>query len=271
MIRTGGGMGGVEYNSEAVTGYLADFVSEVWHLRHSGDDTPQMIAPDGCCEIILHRGVPPLERSGNVWVRQPEAFLYGPLNRALALQLSGPMDVLGIRLHPWAVGGLGRDPSAWRNRSVLLDTIVGAKPSDRLLTMARSAGSPAEFLADSNGLLLDCFRSCDLPEGVVGLVSSLRETGAGSIRQLATRSGLGERTIRRRFERACGLPAGDLVGIFRFHRAREAIKAGTALSEVADLAGYADQAHMTRDFRRYAGTTPVPARNSAAFDVFYTH
>ncbi len=259
----------VEYHVESVTGGMADLVSEVWHLRHGGDESPQMIAPDGCCEIILHRGTPPLERSGDSWVRQSDAFLYGPLNRALTLRLSGPMDVLGIRLHPWAVGGLGRDPSVWRNRSVALDTIIGPGPSERLLALARQAASPADFLTISTPLLDDCLRLCELPDDVVDLVSSLRGGDAGSIRQLATRSGLGERTIRRRFERACGLPAGDLVGIFRFHRAREAIKAGRPLSEVADLAGYADQAHMTRDFRRFAGITPVPARKPAAFDVLY--
>lgn len=262
-------MGEVEYRTETVTGELADFVSEVWQLRHGGDDTPQMIAPDGCCEIILHRGAPPFEQSAGGWVRQPEAFLYGPLNRALALRLSGPMDVLGIRLHPWAVGGLGRDPSAWRNRAVPLDMITGPEPSARLLTTARRTDGPGEFLTIASPLLLDCFRAYELPDGVVDLVSSLREAEAGSIRLLATRSGLGERTVRRRFERACGLSAGDLAGIFRFLRARGAIKAGAALSEVADLAGYADQAHMTRDFRRFAGITPVPARKSAAFDVLY--
>ena len=71
----------VEYHVEPVTGGMADLVSEVWHLRHGGDESPQMIAPDGCCEIILHRGTPPLERAGDGWERQSDAFLYGPLNR----------------------------------------------------------------------------------------------------------------------------------------------------------------------------------------------
>ncbi|MDF1767832.1 AraC family transcriptional regulator [Maricaulis sp.] len=73
----------------------------------------------------------------------------------------------------------------------------------------------------------------------------------------------------RRFERACGLTARDMVRIVRFYQARNAIKRGIDLVEVADMAGYADQAHMTREFRHFAGITPVPARKPAAYDVFY--
>jgi len=60
-----------------------------------------------------------------------------------------------------------------------------------------------------------------------------------------------------------------MVRIVRFYQARNAIKRGIDLVEVADMAGYADQAHRTREVRHFAGITPVPARKPAAYDVFY--
>ncbi|WP_291843558.1 helix-turn-helix domain-containing protein [Maricaulis sp.] len=248
---------------------LADRIEGVWFLSHAGDDAPQMIAPDGACEIILHRSEPPLEQRGNGWARQPEAFFYGPLNRALVLRQSGPMDVVGIRLHPWAAGALGANPSAWRNRAVPLGDILGDPATERLLGVARAASSPADFLDVAATDLDHALQAPLVQTGVRRLVEALQRVEASGLADLARLAGTSERTVGRRFERACGLTANDMVRIFRFHRAREAIKAGLPLTEVAADAGYADQAHMTRDFRRFAGITPVPARNPAAFDVFY--
>lgn len=42
----------------------------------------------------------------------------------------------------------------------------------------------------------------------------------------------------------------------RFRRALSAIREGVSLADAASLAGYADQAHMTRMLKRMTGTTP---------------
>ncbi|MNY79481.1 Helix-turn-helix domain protein [compost metagenome] len=43
----------------------------------------------------------------------------------------------------------------------------------------------------------------------------------------------------------------------RASRARAFIRSGSPLAAVASEAGYADQSHMTRDFRRRYGLTPA--------------
>jgi len=66
------------------------------------------------------------------------------------------------------------------------------------------------------------------------------------------------RTLRRDIAAAVGLPLRTLAGILRFQAALSHLEAGaTALTEVALAAGYADQAHMTREFRRFGGFTPA--------------
>jgi AraC-like DNA-binding protein len=42
----------------------------------------------------------------------------------------------------------------------------------------------------------------------------------------------------------------------RVHRARDLILRGVALAETAAAVGFADQAHMSRAFRRTLGYTP---------------
>lgn len=263
-------MGQADYQYEPSGAGLDDRIEAVWHLRHGGDDAPQFIAPDGSCEIILHRATPPLElREGN-WIRQDEAFLYGPLDRVLKLQQTGPMDVMGIRLRPWALGALGARPTHWRNRPVPLAGIVGSGPAGELLAHARKAGDPRAFRASADALLDRLLPRNDTLAAGRALVESLESGAEITTAGLARRFAVTERTISRRFERACGLTARDMVRIVRFHHARDAIKRGVDLVEVADMAGYADQAHMTREFRHFAGITPVPARHPAAYDALYT-
>jgi len=47
-----------------------------------------------------------------------------------------------------------------------------------------------------------------------------------------------------------------LERVLRFQRARRIARGTTSLALVAALAGYADQAHLSRECRGLAGTTP---------------
>ncbi len=263
-------MSRADYQYAPADTVLADRVEAVWHLRHDGDDAPQFIAPDGACEIILHRAMPPLEMRDGDWIRQDEAFLYGPLDRVLKLRQTGAMDVMGIRLRPWALGVLGPRPTEWRNCAVPLAEIVGPGPAGDLLAHARRADNPVSFRESAAALLERLLPQTETMEAGRELVEVLQNGTETMTRGLARRFGVTERTISRRFERACGLTARDMVRIVRFHKARDAIKRGMDLAAVADMTGYSDQAHMTREFRHFAGITPVPARQPAAYDALYS-
>jgi AraC-like DNA-binding protein len=70
--------------------------------------------------------------------------------------------------------------------------------------------------------------------------------------------GLGERQLRRRFERAVGYGPATLVRIQRFQHflALAERQPGAPLSRLAAEAGYADQAHLTRECGRLSGLSP---------------
>ena len=83
---------------------------------------------------------------------------------------------------------------------------------------------------------------------------------APPVRDLARRFDLSERQLRRRIEVAVGYPPRTLARILRFQRflgaARSSGSSGHDLARLATEAGYADQAHLTRDSRRLAGLPP---------------
>jgi AraC-like DNA-binding protein len=73
---------------------------------------------------------------------------------------------------------------------------------------------------------------------------------------LADASGIGERQLRRRFAAAVGYGPKTFARIARFQRALALLRAGEPAAGAAYAAGYADQAHMTREMRALAGRTP---------------
>ncbi|HEX8615209.1 MAG TPA: AraC family transcriptional regulator [Telluria sp.] len=81
-----------------------------------------------------------------------------------------------------------------------------------------------------------------------------------SLATLAAVTGLSLFHFCRVFESAHGMPPGAWVRNRRVHRARQLIEAGTALADAAARAGFADQPHMTRQFRAVLGITPAQWR-----------
>ena len=65
------------------------------------------------------------------------------------------------------------------------------------------------------------------------------------------------RSVQRRFRRATGLTQ---CAVHQIERAREAVallEQGIAILDIVDLAGYADQSHMTRSLKHLIGQTPA--------------
>lgn len=77
-----------------------------------------------------------------------------------------------------------------------------------------------------------------------------------TLADLARASGLSRFQVLRGITRATGLPPHAYLIQRRLHLARRLITGGMALAEAAATAGFADQSHMTRLFRRCHGLSP---------------
>jgi len=96
------------------------------------------------------------------------------------------------------------------------------------------------------------------------IINALCLTG-NSVHRLARQQGVSERTLQRRF-RDLSLPTPAFWRqLGRARRAVQALPCRVPLAEIAAHYGYSDQAHMTREFVRWFGRTPVQlCRNPAA-------
>ena len=85
-----------------------------------------------------------------------------------------------------------------------------------------------------------------------------------TLRELAALTGLNPFRFCRAFRAAFGRPPYSYLEECRAERARALLDLGVPISMVALEAGYSDQSHLTRHFKRAFGTTPGRYRRALA-------
>jgi AraC-like DNA-binding protein len=205
------------------------------------------ILPDGCADIVWDG---------------TDLVVAGPATIALSSPARGT-PVFGVRFRLGAAGtGLGLPAEELADLRVPLADVW--RDGEAVREAAASGGLPA--LVDALRARLLTGRADPLTRAAaVGLA----RPGA-RVAELGAELGISERQLRRRFADAVGYGPKTLARILRFQRflllagedARRADRAGPAgpcgdLAGLAFAAGYADQAHLSRECRRLAGRTPA--------------
>ena len=166
----------------------------------------------------------------------------------------------GLRFRPGrAPGFLGVPASELLDTRVPLEDLWGRPATSRLIDELAGTASPedaASVLDDAVAARASSAPAADpIVDHLVGILRA-EPDAMGVVRLSSHILSVGERRLHRHCRAATGYGPKMLERVLRFQRARR-IAAGTrSLAMVAALAGYADQAHLTRECRRLAGTTP---------------
>jgi AraC-like DNA-binding protein len=239
---------------------LDQVVHRFWFLHGDGATAgpAQTIVPDGRVEIVLHLGEPFAQMDdAGCPVLQQRALVAGQLTGPLRLLPRPGADVVGIRLHTAAARRLF--PASQHDltgRVVPLGELARGLES-RLLDAVGPAGDVSSRAARLGTALARFVVDRQSPP-VAAAVARLESGGGATVTELAGSVGLTPRTLQRRFRDEVGLDPTLLRRIFRFRtafRMLERLPPGH-WSRVAARAGYFDQAHLIREFRRFAGTPP---------------
>jgi AraC-like DNA-binding protein len=234
-----------------------------WRLEGVGTGgAAEPVLPDGCVELVVHLGDPFWIERGGERARQPRVLCAGPGTLPVRLAPERRIDVIGVRLEAGVA-------------SELLEVPVG-ELVDRLPALdevaPRLARGWAEELAaarDTAGVqaVLDRRIAPRLaqpaaPTRALGAAVARVRARGGRVRvdDLAREHGLSTRQLERLFAQHVGLGPKTFARLVRFQRALGLARRPRArLAEVAAAAGYYDQAHLVRDFQRFAGASPSRA------------
>lgn len=239
-------------------GPLARYVSHYW-LSLNNDSPVYTALPDGCLDLVLE-----------VAPDDYRAWIYGSTTQPTDIACSRGTHYLGIRFHP----GQSRhfiDAAACEITDARAE-LRGLMqfPAERIATRV-TVGTLFSQLDE----ILDTTLSRSPPEvSLVDRVIQYVEArhGAVGIEAVARHFGKSRRQLERTFSQIVGVPLKFFCTLSRLRHAARLIAKPTqrSLTAIASDAGYSDQAHMTRDFRRLAGATPAQLRHDDAFFQYHS-
>ncbi|ASR37143.1 hypothetical protein BAY61_21525 [Prauserella marina] len=215
---------------------LAGAVRCLWLAK---PEEPKPIVPDGCLDLMV--------AGERVFVAGPDTTTWH------TSQAEGPV-VHGIRFrtgHAPRVLGVAADELT--NQRVSLAELWGAPGARTAERLVSRPGLLSEVVAER-------LASARFPASDPALDLMIRRLDHGVTRVATAMAGLAgsERQLRRRFTSAVGYGPATYVRIARLQRAitLAGVHVERGLSALAVEAGYADQAHLTRDCRELTGATP---------------
>lgn len=238
---------------------LRDTIKCFWYNRGDFGERQSSfeVLPDGYAEIIFHfGGALSSDDSGN---RQslPSPFLMGLLNRPVVFNASNQLEIIAIRCFPWTVFDWLELPCDKAGVRLFEHPIAQLRP---VLSQWMEAGRLDEALAELKQFSL-ATQSRAATNGMLSKAGmAMRETnGTMPVSQVAASAHATVRTLERKFKRSSGYTVKDVSGLMRFEQARNHLwlYPNSSLAGLAVELGYTDQSHLSREFKRYSGTTPA--------------
>ncbi len=205
--------------------------------------------------------------ASNLVVSQDGAIISGPTTRRSHRDLVGSGWAVGAMLRPAAVEVVVGEPIAVRDTEAALDapelvaavnTAMRSRADDRIRLACRALGAwVAERVGEPTPEAL-------LANALTHVIDS--DPTVLQLSDVAARLGVSERTVTRFARRFVGMTPAAMIRRRRLQEAAEQLRAdpGIPLADVAARHGYADQSHLSRDFRAVLGFTPSGYRTSVA-------
>lgn len=253
----------MEYRTRPVCAGLRPYVAELMGYAY-GDEPP-----------ALHRGLPSRfltlvitldEPLGVAWPGQPvekyDALASGLHSTAVHIGQTPSRAGVQLSLTPPAARVLfGLPPGELASIVIGLDEVLG-RPARELTEQLREAPGWDDRFDLLEAALLQQFdqRRVGTTRPEVGRTWQRlsKSGGAIGVQDLANEVGWSRRHLTDRFTSEYGLPPKVAARVLRFERATGLLRRqpGIRLADLSATVGYADQAHLSREFRAIAGCTP---------------
>jgi AraC-like DNA-binding protein len=249
----------VIYVERPAPGGLAAEITRMWFLETPPPRRYEKILPMPFAHLIVNLSQPYriYDRHGVASI-VPQAFVSGLQSEYLVIESPPSIRHLGIEFAPTGLAGFAPSiPRATagkvRDAGTLLDGIPG------FAGRVRELDDAAEALDALERFLLGLTRHPVDPVATAALemIESDTERPIGDV---AAALGVSHDALIERFRRATGTTPKRHTRAVRFHRLIDAVHASEGppnWTALAVDAGYYDQPHVIREFRRFSGWTPT--------------
>ncbi len=206
----------------------------------------------------VHRQTNVSHASINVAFEPKGAFLYGVPQRTFVRDISGSVNVFGIKFRP---GGFfpfhGRSVRGLTGRRLPFDEAFGGDAAQWARAM-QAAAAFEEWAEITNAFWRGRRPAEGLRSATLIAEKIISDRSLLTVAQAAEVAGLTVRGLQRLFHREVGISPKEVIRRFRLQEAAQRLirEPDLACGELALDLGYFDQAHFIRDFRSVVGVTP---------------
>jgi AraC-like DNA-binding protein len=236
------------------TGYVERTAEPLRRLEVPGGDVTLIISPDTTLTL-------PDVRDRSSAPARVSSFVAALHDSYSLVDHDGSQHGLEVRLSPLGAHTLfGLPMHELTNRVVSLDDVLGRGAQELVGRLWELPGWEPRFrlLDDLIGSRVEARRPASYE--LFWAWRRLRASaGRASVGGLARELGWSHRRLIARFRDQIGMPPKTVARVLRFERVSGLLRepATPELAQVAQDCGYYDQAHLNRDFRDFAGTTPT--------------
>ncbi len=246
----------MSYREYAPHPALAPYVKCFWTLERDlrGLENGFDILPDSFIEVLFNSTDVYQRENGAELVRLPPCYWVGLQDKPFRLHARGRLMTVGIRFYAWGFHPLlGSSPMDMPNQINPLD--ASWEPvCEQVFAAVRSAPHEQAVGILQNHLLTYTDQMTISDAARVLSEHPTFET----VEELARRCFLSRRQLERQFLKLAGTSPKAVARRRRFEQARDMLcnEPSANLSALASTCGYADQAHLCREFRVFSNRTP---------------
>lgn len=244
---------------------LDQFIDDIYCLTGVPRHRRMNVPPMPSAHLFLNLGGP-----ARLWDSDPsvpsavfaDGWFMGVWTRRFLFEYPAWVRLVGVHFKPWGMSPFVDMPATeLRNRWVPVDA-VWQRSLDRIRNRIGDIASATETLRAAEEELRS--RLAEAPSRGLGLVLQTSRRleaswGALPVSALADAAGVSGNHLATQFKSHVGVTPKRVARIYRFAQLILSVDALRPVdwSELAQMAGYFDQAHFSREFKDFTGHTPT--------------
>jgi AraC-like DNA-binding protein len=244
---------------------LSPYIKHYLFLENKGNDTQKLrLFSDGNTGVVFSLKSKLISGFNNYEAQNylPSSFIYGQLNGFKDIYSGSEMSIVIVVFQPNGINQLlGITSSELRDTIITIDDIFGLEGIE-----LQEKLSEQSTIQERLNLLNLFFKTLEAKKpmsnqliAAASLDFIFKSKGQFSLKQLVDYTGYTERHIERKFTECVGLNPkkfGNIVKIHGFLKLLKNKSEDTNLTTISYDAGFSDQSHLIREFKKHTGMTP---------------
>lgn len=246
------------YSTRVSDRHLVPFVKSVWSCSCEPKPGLEALLPHvgGQLLVNLHGStLRAFDASGTLTSTTGPVALHGVRTDRIVIETAQKRNICGVEFEPGGLTAFTKwNATRFCDRLIDAHKVWGSDSSSLLdaLISARNAKEQCRILEShlADRLIRRPAEDTLLEQWMAGMQTGTR------IQDIQSDLGLSQRKLHALFDRRIGIRPKRFARIARLSASMAGFEDASSLADLAYDHGYADQSHLTREFRLLAGTTP---------------